>query len=100
MHYSVSAELSNFLIFRLVLIHWEQNILIIIYYRDLCSNTINYLDPQKFSLNSGFGPLCRQAQQQFSGENTEVETDTHKLVALQWQVLYYLEEFDTETFAV
>lgn len=94
------AELSHFSIFRQVLTLWEQNILTIIYYTDLCSNAINYLDPQMCFLNAAFGPFvsCRQTRQ-CSDENTEADNDTHKLVALQWQVFYYPGIFDMETFA-
>lgn len=94
------AELSHFYIFRQVLIHWEQNILTIIYYTDLCSNSINYLDPQMCFLNAAFGPFVRCRQTRWcSDEFTEAVNDTHELVALQWQVFYYLGIFDMETFA-
>lgn len=45
-------------------------------------------------------PSCRQTRQRFSGEITEADLHTHELVALQWQVFYYLGISDMETFAV
>lgn len=94
------AELSHFYIFSQVLIRWEQNILTIIYYTDLCSNAINYLDPRMCFLNAAFGPFVSFKQtRRCSDEITKADNNTHELVALQWQVFYYLGIFDMETFA-